>query len=397
MAIFIDDIYIKFYNTVRAQGIPLQTQQAEYNAMDSFYKLLVDDNSVTERQSIYILRLLKKYLPVSQSYGYDFDELLKNAIWKYPFRIIDETRRVFVTSEDTELRINLKFPYSFKNTYDAFVTSSRAIGRRYIKEAWNKDLKVQYLSPYAVNLLDLQMFLNGYDFEIDDSFELLISNYEEIISQEESIIPKCYIDQDQVKLKNCSEDAEEYFRTYKLNNIDYDLMLAKNMAIPLESHTNYASPIAEICKHSSTMFNAEFEKVFDIFKRIQNKICILVSDDGSAYDWTYDFVKRAKDNNVEDIRVCFRSKENGEDGDTFNNWIREEGVGGSIASGKIFIFKGKPAKWLFTNNIKTDIICTNGVNLIANRLTQMLIRQHHCVIQLANNAAPYKEGKIVNL
>jgi hypothetical protein len=82
----------------------------------------------------------------------------------------------------------------------------------------------------------------------------------------------------------------------------------------------------------------------------------------------------------------------------FNQWVKDNQIGGSVEGGKLFIFQNKPAKWLFTNDIDVKIILTNSLYPVPSVTTQTWMDTHTCVCFVGDvKASHFKEKNIVEL
>ena len=97
-----------------------------------------------------------------------------------------------------------------------------------------------------------------------------------------------------------------------------------------------------------------------------------------------------------DIRICFRQDKIEDRG--FNQWVKDNGYGGKVEGGKIFIFQNKPPKWLFSDGIDVKIILTNSLYPVPSAITQAWMESHTCVCFVGDiKAAHIKDKKIAEL
>jgi hypothetical protein len=128
---------------------------------------------------------------------------------------------------------------------------------------------------------------------------------------------------------------------------------------------------------------------------------VILDNSDDYIDWLDNFVTAADLNQVprSEIKVCFREdKTETSQRGLLNEWIRKNQVGGKIDSGKIFIFRSRPAKWLFSEKIDVKLVATNSLFPSANHLTQQWMLSKSCLIYLGNiRPSQIKERKIVQL
>lgn len=385
---FIEDIFIEFvdYNTL--QGIGLSS--ADSLTCWSFYTTCTNNNPLTKAQANLILKLLNKYKQSAKSAGLDYSEHLVNPQWKNPFRVIDLTKKVWIESKDNEPIVYMKFPYQLKKEFDEEFNNGK-------NTYWDSSKKVRELPLYKFNLIQIHEFALKYEFEIDDSFESVLGEVEEIWQRSDSLIPRSTIVENNVQLINASDEVCQWWNEHKTNNISSDLLLAKSMGYPLELIPS--SPIEKIAASPEKIFSIKSIKEFlNLCNLIDGKICIVLDRSGSPFDWLKEFAHELKqsDFNSEDVKICFRTGKH--ESPDLNNWIKENGFGGKVESGKLLIFNHKPAKWLFKEAENVKIVATNNLYQPTNTITRDWFSVHSCVVYLGDiKPSLSKDHKIVEL
>jgi len=397
MTAFIEDIFLVFYRHVAADRIPIQWQ--DQTPTDSFATAIMSDKELTRAQSNYILRILTKYKNKAKEIGLDYENSLINPQWKKSFRVIDYGKRVYIEeAEDKSINVCLKFPFDFKKTFDTeFLDLLPGVSSK----TWDSDRKIRVIPIYNINLIKLNEFVSEHSFEIDDSFLQVVSIIEETWDQQDNIIPYSVVDNNSVILKNSIEDTDTWWEENKINHVPTDMLVAKSMGYPVRLDR---PPINDLEKMSSTSDNIFWTdsnlRFFEIYKQIKSgAVCVILDRTSDMQEWIRNFVITSTQAGVDrsDIKVCFRESDMNKKG-RFNEWIREQGLGGSVDTGRIFIFDSKPAKWLFTKSIDVKIILTNNLYPNTNTMTQQWIEYHPCVIYLGDIKPSQKRNiKIVQL
>lgn len=391
---FIEDAYIDFSNLILTNHYLIDPRDVA--AINNFYIKLSNNDVLTEAQSKYIIRLMSKYRSSAEQFGLDYEEILKNPKWKKEFRILDLTKRIFVSEspEKTPL-VCLKFPYAFKSIFE-----KEFLGKfsKKISYNWDHDQKINVINLYEINLVLLQDFCVRHQFEIDDSFLEAVSQVEEIWQHQADIVPCSVIENGKIVLKNVSQDAQDYWTKSTCGDYYQDLFLAKTMGLNLKTSTA-TEPIEIMASCGlSTFWINDFKKFFDIYKKLNERIAVILDSSDDTIPWLEEFIQSADNAGVSrsEIKICFR--ENKEDTSGFNNWIRDNNLGGKIDTGKIFIFRTKPAKWLLSEDKNVKIVVTNGLFPSMNLSTQKWILSRPCVIYLGTiKASQTKDVKIVQL
>ena len=394
---YVEDIFISFYRFVSSDQIPVQWHDS--TPIESFASALLTGKELTKSQADYVLRILTKYKTKAKDVGLDYEMLLIDPLWKKTFRVIDYTKKVHVeVNSDANPVICLKFPYDFKKTFDtAFPELLSSQGTK----SWDPDRKIRVIPLYEINLIKLNEFLSENSFEIDDSFSEVIAVIEETWDQQDNIIPYSKVVNGKVVLKNSTDDTDIWWNENKTDDLDTDLLLAKSMGYPARFGRSSESDLEKIVSARENMFWVENNlRFFEIYKKVKTgSVCIILDRVSDTHEWIRNFVINSTHAGVDrsDIKVCFRESDMSKKG-RFNEWIREQGLGGSVDTGRIFIFDGKPAKWLFTKNVDVKIILTNNLYPNTNTMTQQWIENHPCVIYLGDIKPSQKRNlKIVQL
>ena len=394
---YVEDIFVEFYRYVISDTVSVQWQDS--TPIISFANVLLDGKELTKAQSDYILRILTKYKAKSKLAGLDYELLIINPQWRKNFRVIDHSKKVHaeINSEGIP-QICLKFPYDFKKTFDLEFSEllTTATGK-----SWDSERKLRVISVYDINMIKLHDFLDRHAFELDDSFVDIIALIEESWDQQDALVPYSVIEEEQVVLKNAGEDAQTWWNDHRTQDVDQDMLLAKSMGYTVRLNKKSNTDIEKISSSPEHMFwlqnNFTF---FELFKKIKTGyVCIILDRTSDMHEWVRNFVINSTQAGVDraDIKVCFRETDLNKK-NRFNEWIKDQGLGGSVDTGRIFIFENKPAKWLFSKNLDVKLIVTNNLYPNTNTMTQQWIEHHPCVIYLGDIKPSQKRNtKIVQL
>ena len=81
-----------------------------------------------------------------------------------------------------------------------------------------------------------------------------------------------------------------------------------------------------------------------------------------------------------------------------NQWIKENGLGGKMTSGKIFICQHKPPKWMMSSDFTPKILISNSLYPSTSQQTSHFIKHHHTVFYVGSvKPSMNKEYRIVEL
>jgi hypothetical protein len=163
---------------------------------------------------------------------------------------------------------------------------------------------------------------------------------------------------------------------------------------------NADSAIEKIAESTENIFWIKtFDDFFNLYKDIPSgKVCVMLDRSSDVEQWVKAFVQSSQQNGIaqDDIKVCFRR--NNADKSSFNDWIKENNLGGSVDTGRIFIFENKPPKWLFSKAVDIKLIATNSVYPNTNITTQNWMESHHCVVHIGEiKPSSKRNNKIVEL
>lgn len=381
----IEDLFVEFYEIVQKHGH--QLQYFDQNASYSFYITLLSDKTLTKNQGNYVVKLLKKYKGLLEVEGYDVVNLLQTLPWKHNFRIIDNTKKASIEfDEDGIPWIHLQFPFGMKQAFDQeFSDQTNSI--------WDNDRKVRKLPLYYVNFLKIENFVEKNSFELDTSFLDYKDQIDDIWQSQEDFCPYSEIVEGQVSLRNANQEAETYWNENRTGKLAVDLLTAREMGFYLKKD-RLETAIEKIAASNKNLFWTKGVKdFFEIYKATDAKTCLILDRSSEYFNWLKFFINFADQEGIsrKEIKVCFR--EDGKSNKQINEWIKDNGVGGKIEGGKIFIFLNSPAKWLYKDLDSFKIIATNGLFPFTSRTLQSLLNHHPCVINISETK-PSKQREI---
>ena len=388
---FVEDTFIKFYDLVMLDEVPLQAQ--DLSAASSFYSVILQGKELTQNQANFILKLLAKYRVLMLKSSFDYQHVLDNPQWKTPFRILDLSKKIFVEKESNgSIWVCVKFPYQLKREFD-----DEFEDKQHLMSSWDPERKLRQLSVYDANLVQLYEFALKHNFEIDDTFMIALAEVEEIWQNQEEVLPFSSVVANWVVLGNSSTETDDWFKSHSSGLIENDLLLAKSMGYHYSSKPH--TMIEKIAASDSNSFwiknNADF---LSLCNSITGRVCIVLDRTSNTLDWLTQFITDADAAGIDrnEIKVCFRDSKEQNTG--INEWIKANGVGGKVETGRILIFEFKPAKWLFKEQESVKLLVSNNLYPSTNQLTKDWVGSHPCVIYLGDIKPSEQRGqKIVEL
>lgn len=392
---FIEDSFLHFYRIAIRNNFDFSA--VDFSAVQSFHSIVSNNEQFTQNQAKFLIKILEKYQATCLTYGLDYSHEIKNPQWKKPFRTLDMTKAVWVErDEDNVPWVILKMPFSLKESMEKSVKPKND----YFKSSvWDKERQVRKLKIYNFNLVQINEFVEANNFQRDNSFLEILSEVEQIWQDQEQIVPCSKLRDGKVVLSNAPLEIADWWTENQPDTLEQKLFTAKTMGYPYVPEKVQISLIERLSMSMSNSFRLkELKKFFEIYKGLNYKVAVMVNKGHEARDWIKKFVEEAKNSNVDtsDIKVCFRLGKEEDHG--FNRWIKDTGLGGTIETGKIFIFQNKPPKWLFTGEQDVKIIATNSVYPIPSSITQDWMNCHPCVIYLGDlKISQVKEKSVVEL
>jgi hypothetical protein len=390
---YIEDIFLEFYD--RCLEI-WKLSAADASVLNDFYIKISNSEELTQNQGNYLLRLMSKYKHEAASHGLYFDDELLSPVWKRPFRVLDQTRKVFIEkNEDGQLEICLRFPYSFKNIFEKEMESDVIK-----KSRWDNEEKLRKIDLYQCNIVYLYEFVKSHNFEMDESFIEAVSYAEEVWNEQEKIIPCSFIETGRVVLSNTLPSVEEFFITHRSNEIQKDIFLAKSMGFLYNSTVDAITDCEKISSSASKEFWFKDLSRFLQLHRVLDGITAILLDRNTEniMGWLEKFVNVCDYQGISrsEIKVCFRESDS--KNSKLNNWIKENQVGGEIKNGKILIFLHKPPKWIFKGDINIQLIGLNNYTPLTDPLASSWVSSHHCTCYVTDIRPTENKGnKIVEL
>lgn len=395
-SIYIEDVFLDFAILAATGAINIQPQ--DFSPINSFENTLAQSKKLTQAQANYILKLLTKYKSLCARVGLDYEDNLKHPTWQNSFRVLDNSKRVSVVENDLGIQILVKFPYSLKEEFENNFPGMHSV--------WDSDAAVRKIDLNDCNVIALAEFCQKNAIDFDETFQILLMQIEEIWNQEKNILQICLIENGQVVLKNADEYSQKYFDEHRSNQVNADLFLAKSMGYFLDTVCDPENIFEKIAATRSNLFRIKDQKSFyDFYKQMKDPCVVFLLDRSSDYvSETKKIVISALENNINinDIKVCYRLDAEEDKKKNFNQWVKDQGLTGSVENGKIFIFLHKPAKWLFSKKLDVNIIVTNTLWPSTTLGVVNWIESHPCSIFLSDHRPTLKtrtkkEKNIVDL
>lgn len=386
---YYEDIFVLFFDAIKYDMA--NWPQHEQNAIFNFYSIITNNSQLTEKQANFVVKLLSKYqTDASLKYFCEYD--LDNASWKNKFRTIDYTKTIFVEVNNNKTCICLKFPFVFKQTFDQHFSEMLSHD---LNNQWDAERKLRVISPYEINLLQLNEFVHQHGFTIENSFLDLIAEYEEIVNEQDNVIPGYKLDKNEIVLLNCPDDTKMFFDQHKRADTDANRILLKTMGL-IQYDQNIKNDLDRIASTSATHYYLHNdERFFNIVNKTIGKVIVVINEEENSYLWLENFYSAfLKYSKNKILKIGFREKNNS----FVNEFVHKNKLGGDLETADIIIFKEKIPKWIFTKKIDIDILCTNNNIPYAKRLLANYFESSPFVIHISEYKPVIRRNKnIVHL
>lgn len=336
---YIEDLFLDLYKIlVKHDTVDHKDRQA----LDDFYYIVISDKLLTEKQGNYLRRLMCKYT----DHDLEINLQVASATWKQKFRVVDLEKKLSISKDDHRLTLDFKFPYDFKNIFDQEIGSSTV--------RWNNDLKLSQIPFFSANFSWIMEFASKHNFTMENELYKLQADYEEIQNQREDIEPYSTNHGQEIILVNCSEDTQEYFDRNKKSVMIQDIYLAKQMGFPYRG-TGIEDGFRGFFSDHKSIHEIDIDGLLRFGMYVDKNLCIVLDKINDYISMAKKIVKVAENIGLDrsTIKICFREKNqlNCE----FNQWIKSNGLGGPVISGKIFLFLGTPPKWYLREKINDAV------------------------------------------
>ncbi len=383
-----EELFLDFLQQVDIHGLSLQS--TDLAAASSFYHLLLNDKPITQAQASFILRILKKYknflhkLKISSL-------RIEDPIWSKPFRVIDHDCFADIElDENNNPLLTLKNPYHIKELFEKHVIDKNREVQ--IKSKWRADEKIRTFHLYDLNPILLQEFLKNNQFNIS----LELSNYfletDEIYENSQKYFPYCDVINNAVTLHNATIEAVSYFEEKKSGKVIDDLMLAKNLGFRLVGNYQDLPYQAIFSTKTNFFWSNDLDKFFDFSESVSGRKVIVVNS-YKTHEWVKNFVEISEKKNISPGKIKIAFREKNEDNNKFNQWIKDNSLGGDLKTADYLIFKDKPAKWLLADKENVKIIAINEAFMPSSKKSQQWIDEHYCIFFLGNTKPTNNRGK----
>lgn len=368
----IEDLILHIYDPMNGfdrKALPARDRSILFSIASQLKKPL----SLTEKQANLAVKIINE-----NKHLYDkienLNQLLEAPLYKYTFRSIDSSRKIFILNGNT---IAVKFPFDH--------TLNKLLDKIPGRKQYNVEHRCHVYKLNEHNISTIIQIFQPYNFIVD---EQILDWYKQIIDIQyspEDYVPSVAIDS-KVFLKNSNRSMSEYFDTNKTGIIAEDIFLAKTMKIFFNNETKESIQnlnISEISKrlllHDSNRLGVTKYNKQDICMMLQElntyPILVLVDDDEKEFiAWVTSFIQYGVKQS--EISVLFRSDKN----TLFNDYIKDQKLNNLVDKNtKIVFIRNKMPKILYKINFVPKVVISNNTFYV-HYTSQKMVDSHPLVL-----------------
>ena len=368
----IEDLILYIYDPMNGfdrKALPARDRSILFSMASQLKKPL----ALTERQASLAVKILDENKHLYKSID-ELKSLLAIPLYKYPFRSIDSSRRIFILKGN---HIAVKFP--FDNGLNKLL--DKIAGRK----QYNVEHRCHLYHLTEPNIRAIVTVFKDRDFIIEPQIQQWYEEIETVLQQPTSFVPSIKIDNG-VELLNCNSYAEDYFNKNKTGNLVEDLFLAKTMKLFFREQIHDAIQtldISEISKkylinNNSSVTIATYPKndVAMLLKEIKAyPVLVLADDDDIKFTaWVAAFIQYGVKQS--EMSVLFRSDKNV----VFNDYIKDQHLNNLVDEHtKVVFIKNKMPKILYKLDFKPKVVISNSTFYV-HYTSQKVVDSHPAVM-----------------
>jgi len=368
----IEDLILHIYDRMNGydrKALPSRDRSILFSMASQLKKPL----ALTEKQATLAMKIINENKHLYESIE-ELNSLLENPLYKYTFRNIDSSRKIFLITED---KIAIKFP--FDNVINKLL--DKLPGRK------NYDINTR-AHVYKLNEINIESIMNIFKdrgFEIDLKIEQWYKEIEDIKSSPTSYVPCANVDKI-VSIVNCNSYTEDYFNKNKTGDLVEDLFLAKtmNLFFSKEIHNIIQTlNISELTKkylvsasHAVSVSGIPKQDLCMTFQELNSYPILILADENEKELMAWIISLRQYGVDPCDMSVLFRSDKNV----AFNEYIKEQQLNNLVDNNtKIVFIKNKMPKILYKLNFIPKIIVSSSTFYV-HYTSQKVVDSHPAVM-----------------
>lgn len=379
----IEDLILHIYDRMNGydrKALPARDRSILFSMGAQLKKPL----ALTERQAVLAIKILAENRNLYDKIE-NFNQLLEAPLYKYPFRSIDTSRKIFVLEkvkiQNTTLgypAIAIRFPFDHN------------LNKLLDKIPGRKNYCIEHRAHcYKLNeenIRNIMTLFKEKDFIVDSEILEWYDEINKITRTPTEYVPSVIVESFQVKLVNCNKQIEEYFDKHKTGQIIEDLFLAKTMNLFFPSKlleelvdiTGYEMSKKLLSQGSYSVSITDYSKA-DITTMTSNlnafPVLMLIDEkEMELKNWVTAFNTAGVENS--NMSVLFRADKSV----TFNEYIKNAKLNNLIDDKtKVVFVKQKIPKILYKINFTPKLVISSST-FYAHYTGQKLVDSHPAVL-----------------
>lgn len=378
-------MYIEDLINILWMGSSPNLNRFDNNMLNSFVNQMFTGLAFTEKQSIVILRILKKQKTyLEQTIGQNLDQILDNPKWKSPFRTISTAKKMSLNQNDVYgTVIKVEFPYD-----ENIIKKIHELKQTHNFAQWDKDKKAWIFPMSEQNLSHLMDLAQEYQFQYTDELAEFFNQIKKIKENIENYVPMLVWENNEPKLVNFSPNLVKIesktilsavFEARKYGFYVWDSFIDQylNSDDILQTTREFlnCSPI--------TTFNINPEKIpLSDLRQIVNHMfpMIFIIPGGSELEklnLAYNFLQDIGVDNT-DISVLFRLPS--ETHKDFNDFVKNEGLNNpTTETTKVIFLSSKLPKTVLKLNRKFNLIINLGYGSVHYTMRNFISKHENTI------------------
>jgi hypothetical protein len=334
----------------------------DYKIVQSFADQIATGQALTEKQGNLSVKILKRYKKVLEShYSTPIGNFLDNPIYKYPFRVVKDIKKMTIVERDEYHGKLIKVEFPYNQTYIDKIRENR---NPLALAVWDKNERCWFFSLCEKNLKFLMDFAEAEQFETSEEFQIYVKQINNVLENMEQHVPMLILDDGRPKLKNIElslktlDILESIFEARKYGILTWD----ENISNFIKNYPNKI--IRDFLNSNNLNFFIDSEKndIFDLEMIIKYlSPCLFIIPGGRELEKTqlvHNFLNKIGIEN-ESMSVMFRLPT--ETGKDFNNFVKNYGLNSPISEKTQIVFISvKVPKPLIKSNIYFNSVINLG-------------------------------------
>lgn len=364
----------------------IKTNQWDTTLVYSFADQIGRGTGFTEKQSTVALRLIKTYsLQLSSTLNLDIQNILKNPTYRYPFRQINNNKRISIQKDSTFGQvIKVEFPYN-----EIYVNTIRKNRDRLEHAQWNPEEKAWIFALTESSVQILSDLFGKEHFEFDEAFQIYREQASVIQEHMEEFVPMLALENGTPIFKNIPKNLPDL----QTSDIMQALFEARRKGITAWSDEIFdkfneigVTPVVK------TFLDSDPGEQFHIDSKKEPISCLspfiahmsptlFIIPGGNEFNKlqaAYNFLKSEGFEN-KDMSVMFRTDSKIDQ--KFNNFVKENELNSPIGENtKIVFISSKMPKPVLKSNIRFHSVINMGYDAVHYSIRDFMKNHENLII-----------------